>query len=136
MSITEVARSNEPLRVGTVKGPGEKPHEFLFVTPDAAGLARNSEFVYYTLPGETGRVIARITGRSTVRSYPDDFLSNPEIPPQEVALVAGFDSGPAELFEVEAAIVGYYDEGMATLVNPRIPPRVGLPIFLAPPDML
>ena len=40
----------DPLRVGTAKGPGEKPHEFLFITPDPDGVARTGEFVFYALP--------------------------------------------------------------------------------------
>ena len=125
-----------PLRVGTTKGPGEEPHEFLFVTPDRDGAAKTGEFVFYTIPGDNRRVIARVTGRRTVRGYPDDFLSDPDVAPDLVARVAGFDAVACELFEVVAAVVGYYDEQLKTLINPRIPPRVGWPIFLAPADML
>ncbi len=125
-----------PLRVGTVKGPGDKPHEFVFITPDRDGATKNGEFVYYTLPGEQRRVIARITGRRTVRGYPDDFLADPDVPPDLVARVAGFEADECELLEVCAAVIGYYDAALKTLVNPRIPPRVGWPIYLAPPEML
>src|SRR5581483_12481088 len=89
-------------RVGTTKGPGERPHEFLFVTPDRDGAARGGEFVFYTIPGDGRRVIARVAGRSTVRGYPDDFLADPDVPPDLIARVAGFDAEACELFEVTA----------------------------------
>ncbi len=35
--------------VGTIKGPGERPHEYLFITADNR-RARIGEFVYYAAP--------------------------------------------------------------------------------------
>src|SRR5438270_5042668 len=56
-------------KVGTAKGPGEHPHEFVFITPDDDGHCKIGEFVFYLLHGLEGQrtVLGRITRRSPVR---------------------------------------------------------------------
>ena len=67
---------------GTVKGPGERPHEYLFITADPV-RARIGEFVYYTARdgSEERRILGNVTARRLVRNLPDAFLSDPETPP-------------------------------------------------------
>ena len=62
---------------GTVKGPGELPHEYLFITKDNK-RTRIGEFVYYTAKdGENERqIIGTIKGGKLVRNLPDVFLSD------------------------------------------------------------
>jgi hypothetical protein len=33
--------------IGTVKGPGETPHEYTFIAPDPERRVKHGEFVYY-----------------------------------------------------------------------------------------
>ncbi|MDQ3745530.1 MAG: ATP-binding protein [Acidobacteriota bacterium] len=117
---------------GTVKGPGERPHEFLFITADQV-RARVGEFVYYTARDgqEERRIIGNVTGRRLVRNLPDTFLSDPETPPALVSSLIGLDGDGCELYEVTVETVGYFHKGLGDFVNPRIPPRPGDPVFLA-----
>src|SRR5919206_4307560 len=117
---------------GPVKGPGERPHEFLFVTADQV-RARIGEFVYYTARDgqEERRIIGNITGRRLVRNLPDTFLSDPETPPALVSSLIGLDGQGCELYEVTVETVGYFSRHLGDFVNPRIPPRPGDPVFLA-----
>lgn len=123
--------------VGTVKGPGEKPSEFVFVTTNN-DHTRVGEFVYYAAhTTQTSReIIGNITERSLVRSLPDSFLADPAIPPALVASMIGLDQEGSELFEIVVSVIGYFDEELADFVNPRIPPMPGQPVYLAPSDML
>jgi uncharacterized protein len=117
---------------GTVKGPGERPHEFLFITADQV-RARVGEFVYYTARDgrEERRIIGNVTGRRLVRNLPDAFLSDPETPPALVSSLIGLEGDGCELYEVTVETVGYFHASLGDFVNPRIPPRPGDPVFLA-----
>ncbi|MGI5915349.1 MAG: ATP-binding protein [Anaerolineae bacterium] len=123
--------------IGTTKGPGETPHEFTFVTPDPDQRVRYGEFVYYeaAVEGESRRILARVTRRVPLRLFPDTFMADPVIPPGDVARLMGFEQSVHELFEITATVLGYYDPGLG-FVNPRIPPRSGAPIYIAPDEML
>jgi DNA helicase HerA-like ATPase len=123
--------------VGTAKGPGETPQEYLFVSPDPDQRLKAGEFVYYCDPADpAGRpIFGRIVGRRPVRLYPDDYLADPAVPPQQIAALFGFE-GAAELFELVVSALGYFDPRMRTFVNPRISPRVGWPIYLATDALL
>ena len=128
--------NNKPL--GTTKGPGESHHEYLFITPDLGGRAKIGEFVYYEIEIETGdaRVLGRISGRQPVRLLPDGFLADPEVSPGEIASLVGYHSDGHELFEVAVTVLGYYSADMGDFINPRVPPRIGKPIYVADPAML
>src|SRR5919205_445171 len=117
---------------GTVKGPGERPHEFLFITADNR-RTRVGEFVYYTVrDGERERrIIGNITSRRLVRNLPDAFLSDPQTPPAVVSSLIGLDGEGCELYEITVESIGYFSERLGDFVNPRIPPRPGDPVFLA-----
>jgi len=123
--------------IGTAKGPGETPHEYTFVAPDPEQRVRYGEFVYYEaqVEGQTRAILARVTRRTPLRLYPDSFMTNPLIPPSEVAALLGYEEQAHELFEIAAATLGYFDPIMG-FVNPRVPPRSGMPIFIAPDAML
>jgi hypothetical protein len=125
------------LRIGVCKGPGETPHEFTFISTDPDLLAKYGEFVYYDalIDGAERHILARVTQRLPVRAYPDALLSDPAIDPAEMAALLGFGGDHAELLQITATVVGYYDRVMG-FVNPRIPPRTGAPILIAPNEML
>src|SRR5881227_3781496 len=122
---------------GTVKGPGERPHEFLFITADNR-RARIGEFVYYTARdgAQQRRIIGNITERRLVRNLPDTFLSDPETPPSVVSSLIGLDGEGCELYEITVETVGYFHSGLGDFVNPRIPPEPGDPVFLASSNTL
>ena len=117
---------------GTVKGPGERPHEYLFITADHA-RARIGEFVYYSARDgrEERRIIGNVTERRLVRNLPDTFLSDPETPPSVVSSLIGLDGEGCELYEITVETIGYFHPSLGDFVNPRIPPRPGDPVFLA-----
>jgi DNA helicase HerA-like ATPase len=122
---------------GTVKGPGERPHEYLFITADNR-RARIGEFVYYMARdgADERRIIGNITERRLVRNLPDTFLSDPETPPAVVSSLIGLDGDGCELYEIAVETVGYFHPALGDFVNPRIPPRPGDPVFLASSETL
>lgn len=124
--------------IGTTKGPGETPHEYIFITPDREQTAKSGEFVYYetVVDGQPRRVLGRVTGRRPVRLFPDSFLADPSVLPAEVAAMIGYTGHEHELFEVSVTVLGYYDEVLGDFVNPRLPPRAGTPIYVADNAML
>ncbi|MDY7076383.1 MAG: ATP-binding protein, partial [Chloroflexota bacterium] len=56
--------------------------------------------------------------------------------PAEVAAMIGYTGQDHELFEVGVVVLGYYDEALGDFINPRLPPRAGVPIYVAEDDML
>ncbi len=122
---------------GTVKGPGERPHEYLFITTDNKH-ARIGEFVYYAAEDgeDERRILGTITSRSLVRNLPDAFLSDPNTPPSVVSSLIGLETDGCELYEITVETIGYFDQMMGDFVNPRIPPEAGAPIFLASSETL
>ncbi|WP_456369222.1 ATP-binding protein [Geoglobus sp.] len=113
--------------VGLVKGPAESPYEFRFITPDNTRL-KVGEFVYYSFNGK--KVLCRISKRLPLRHFPDIYLSNPAVEPERVLRVIGVSRREFDLYEMRATILGYYDENLG-FINPRIPPKPGMPVYLA-----
>ena len=70
--------SNADLLIGTVKGPGKLPYEFLFITRDNE-RTRIGEFVYYEakVGDEQRQLVGTIKERKLVRNLPDAFLADP-----------------------------------------------------------
>jgi len=122
---------------GTVKGPGEMPHEYLFITKDNK-RTRIGEFVYYRaeVGDERRQIIGTIKGRRLVRNLPDTFLSDPNTPPALVSSLIGLDGDACEIYEITVETIGYFSESLKDFVNPRIPPNPGDAIFLASSETL
>jgi DNA helicase HerA-like ATPase len=122
---------------GTVKGPGELPHEYLFITKDNK-RTRIGEFVYYRaeVGSEARQIIGTIKGRRLVRNLPDTFLSDPNTPPALVSSLIGLDSEGCEIYEITVETIGYFSNTLKDFVNPRIPPNPGDAIFLASSETL
>nr|HQU85363.1 DUF87 domain-containing protein [Pyrinomonadaceae bacterium] len=122
---------------GTVKGPGELPHEYLFITKDNE-KTRIGEFVYYTanVGGKDRRIIGTIKSRKLVRNLPDVFLSDPNTPPALVSSLIGLDGDGCEIYEIQVETIGYFDRKVKDFNNPRIPPNPGQPVFLASSETL
>ena len=123
--------------VGTVKGPGEKPNEFVFITTDN-DHTRVGEFIYYSASAARAerKILGNITERRLVRALPDSFLADPATPPAAIAAMIGLEDEGAELFEILVSVIGYYDEELGDFVNPRIPPMPGQSVYLAPSELL
>jgi DNA helicase HerA-like ATPase len=123
--------------IGTVKGPGELPHEYSFITTDNA-LSRIGEFVYYkTRDGDAERqIIGHITERQLVRRLPDSFLADPDTAPALVSALIGLTDEAGELYEITVETIGYYSKSLKDFVNPRIPPQPGDRLYLASSETL
>ncbi len=123
--------------IGTVKGPGENPHEFTFITTDNI-RTRVGEFVHYEAEDNAARVqiVGTITERKLVRNLPDSFLADPATPPALVSSLIGLGDAGAELYEITVATVGYFQPVFGDFVNPRIPPTPGQEVFVASNAML
>jgi uncharacterized protein len=139
-----VSESSQP-PVGITKGPGETIHEYTFISRDEQRLLKNGEYVYYELEGSAAaangaraerQVLGRILRRVPVQLYPDTFLSEPQVPPSQVAALVGFNETATDLFELHVGIMGFYDQTLGTFVNPWIPPQSGTSIFLADDALL
>lgn len=122
---------------GTVKGPGELPHEYLFITKDNE-KTRIGEFVYYRVEDgdKTRQIIGTIKGRKLVRNLPDAFLSDPNTPPSLVSSLIGLNGDACEIYEIQVETIGYFNEQLKDFVNPRIPPNPGDAVFLASSETL
>lgn len=123
--------------IGTVKGPGLLPHEYLIITKDNE-KTRIGEFVYYAvdIDGEKRQIIGTIKGRKLVRNLPDAFLADPTTPPSMISSLIGLDSEGCEIYEIEVETIGYFSKNLSDFVNPRIPPNPGQPIYLASSETL
>lgn len=122
--------------VGTVKGPGKLPHEFLLITRDNKS-ARIGEFVYYSadIGNERRQIVGTIKERKLVRNLPDAFLADPLTPPSAVASMIGIE-GYLEIYEVTVETIGYFSTKLGDFVNPRIPPQPGDAVFLTSSETL
>src|SRR5215813_2548748 len=127
----------EEILIGTVKGPGENPHEFTFITTDNA-QTRIGEFVYYhASDGENElRIVGTITERHLVRNLPDSFLADPSTAPSLVSSLIGLSEEGMEIYEIVVETIGYFSEQLNDFVNPRIPPMPGQSVHLASSEML
>ncbi len=127
-----------PHCIGTVKGPGETPHEFTLIAPDAERRIKHGEFVYYlaNVDGEERKILGRVTGRVSVKLFPDSFMADPNVAPSEIAALLGYDSDANELFEITVAVLGYHSRSMGDFINPRVPPAGGSPIYIADDELL
>ena len=78
--------------IGTAKGPGEKPQEYTFLTPDRDNTIKVGEFVYYRTAADGAQrdVIGRVAQRRPARLYPDEFSADPLVPPASVAAALGY----------------------------------------------
>src|SRR5262245_3668540 len=127
----------QEILIGTVKGPGENPHEFTFITTDNT-QTRIGEFVHYNAnDGENDlHIVGTIAERCLVRNLPDSFLADPEIPPALVSSLIGLAEEGLEIFEITVEMIGFFSEAIGDFINPRIPPMPGQQVFLVSNEML
>ncbi len=125
------------LLIGTVKGPGKLPYEYLFVTRDNR-QSRIGEFVYYETEeaDELRRIVGSISSRRLIRGLPDSFLADPQVAPAELASLIGMDAGTADIYEITVETIGYFSSSLGDFTNPRIPPQPGDRVHLASSETL
>jgi uncharacterized protein len=135
--MSTLEHSTNDQLTGTVKGPGERPHEYLFITADNA-RTRVGEFVYYVAhdAGRARHILGNITQRRLVRNLPDAFLSDPQTPPAIVSSLIGLETDSCELYEITVETIGYFSRELGDFLNPRIPPNPGDSVFLASSETL
>src|SRR5262249_1272502 len=116
----------QEILIGTVKGPGENPHEFAFITTDNS-QTRIGEFVYYAASdGENElKIVGTITERCLIRHLPDSFLADPNTPPSLVSSLIGLSEEGVEIYQIAVETIGFFSDAMNDFVNPRIPPMPG-----------
>ncbi|MCU1289245.1 MAG: herA [Acidobacteria bacterium] len=122
---------------GTVKGPGEQPHEYLFITKDNK-KTRIGEFVYYRadVGEEIRQIVGTIKSRKLIRNLPDVFLSDPNTPPALVSSLIGLDGDGCEIYEITVETIGYFSSTLKDFVNPRIPPNPGDAVYMTSSETL
>ncbi|RMH33768.1 MAG: ATP-binding protein [Acidobacteria bacterium] len=123
--------------IGVVKGPGELPNEYVFITKDKEHT-KVGEYVYYNAPinGTSKSIVGRVKSRSLAVNLPPFVFSEPNLDPFEVLSALGIERDSAEFYEIVVENVGYFDSEMNGFVNPRIPPIPGDKIYLTPSEML
>ena len=119
--------------IGSIKGPGDKPNEYTFITKNNE-LSKIGEFVYYNSNNKD--IIGRITDKKLIRSLPESFMANPNIQAAELSSLIGLSHESPELFEVTVVINGYFNENMNSFINPRIAPEPGAKAYLVSNDSL
>lgn len=124
--------------IGVAKGPGDTPHEYTLISADCEQRLKNGEFVYYQVPvdGRERRILGRITRREPVKLFPDSFLADPGIAPDDLARALGYIQPERELFELSVTVLGYYDSTLGAFINPRVSPSCGWSIYLAEDELL
>ncbi len=124
--------------VGVAKGPGDTPHQYTLISSDREQRLKNGEFVYYNAhaDGQPRRILGRITRREPVKLFPDSFLADPAIAPDDLARALGYVQAERELFELAVTVLGYYDPGLGAFINPRVSPSCGWSVFLAEDELL
>ena len=124
--------------IGTVKGPGETPNDYLFIAPDPERRVKHGEFVYYVtaVDGAEQEILGRVTGRRPVKLFPDSFLADPTVPPTSVATLLGYESDATELFEITVTVLGYHSQQLGDFINPRVPPVNGASVYIAADELL
>ncbi len=93
---------------------------FSFVTKHSLA---SGEFVCYRSGSD--RVLARVTHTEPLRDYPVEFLLDPEVDAEDVALFYGLDADDYRFYRVHARVVGYFDRRVNEFINPRLMPLSG-----------
>lgn len=118
---------NQDTVIGTVKGPADKPNEYLFITTNNK-TSKIGEFVYYIV--ENKNIIGRIIDKKLIRGLPESFMSNPNVAPSEISELMGLGSSTSDLFEIVVDINGYFDQNLNCFINPRTSPEPGNKVFM------
>ncbi len=124
--------------IGRVIGPADEAGQIKIQTKDN-WHSRIGEYLIYKIKinNTETNVFASIISRQIKRNFPSTYLADPSIDATDVASALGLDASLDGIeYEIVANTLGYFDEKLHSLVNPRINPDPNTPIYLAPDELL
>src|SRR5659263_773925 len=65
------------------------------------------------------KILCRVKHGEPLKQYPQEFLLDMELSPDEVSLFYGLDPRDFKYYSYSASVVGYFDASMGEFVNPR-----------------
>ncbi len=111
---------------------GNDDETFTFVTPAQPPAG---EFVSFPL--NDGRTcLARVVCSTPLATFPNEFLYDPFLEPNECADFIGMETTPFKLCQVESKVVGYFDEAFGEFVDPKVMPLPGTPVDFASDELV
>lgn len=123
----------EHIAIGRVIGPAEETGKLLIKTKDN-DLSKIGEYVFYeiNINNNIYQVFASITGRQISRNINTSYLASPEISAIDISDALGLDNVLDDIeYELTANILGYFDNELASFVNPRINPSPNTIVYIA-----
>lgn len=134
--IDQDVLSQHPV-VGTAVRPGRNAGTFVFTTPNEQAV-KTGEFVAYAQQVGDNRetMLARVIDREQADGLPESFMADPAVNADRVASTLGVPTDQAELYNITAEVIGYYDTTFESFRNPRQLPVPGTSLYRAPGDML
>lgn len=81
-------------------------------------------------------VLCRVRYAKSLKEYPDEFLMNSDLDPNEVLEFSGMDTEEYSKYLIIASIVGYFSESLKEFKHPRTMPDSGEMVYLAGEDIL
>lgn len=85
---------------------------------------------------EDRKVLCRVKHGEPLKHYPQEFLTDMEISPDDVSMFYGFDPQDFKYYSYSASVVGYFDNTLGEFINPRTNPAAGVRIDRAGEDVL
>src|SRR4030067_3054952 len=82
------------------------------------------------------QILCRVKNAEPLKQYPQEFLMDMELSPDDVCAFYGFDPQDFKYYSYSASVVGYFDIAMGEFINPRTNPASGVKIHRAGEDVL
>jgi DNA helicase HerA-like ATPase len=115
--------------LGTVKNSDEEGFTFISCERLPGGM-----FVCY---GEKEKkILCRVRHAEPLNTYPQEFLMDTELEPEEVSRFYGFDPENFKYYSYTASVIGYFDNEMSEFIHPRMNPACGMKIEQAGEEVL
>lgn len=115
--------------IGRVSNSDEEGFSFISAQRLPSGM-----FVSYLDEGKN--ILCRIKHAQPLKQYPQEFLMDIEISPDDVSAFYGLDPQDYKYYSYLASVVGYFDGTMGEFVHPRTNPAAGVIIQHAGDDVL
>ncbi len=134
LNIIVAMSQNKLISIGRVIGPGEDSSSIRIQSKDNLH-SRIGEFLIYEINKKF--VFLVVSNRSLKKSLPDYYMAQVELSAEDIAETLGIENSLEDIeYELTASILGYFDENLNALVNPRINPEPNTLVFLAPDEEL
>ena len=115
--------------IGIVNHSDEEGFSFISDERLPAGM-----FVCYH--EEERNILCRVKNGEPLKQYPQEFLLDMELSPDEVSAFYGLDPQDFKNYSYSSSVVGYFDASMGEFINPRTNPASGMRIDRAGEDIL